>query len=479
MRWEPVIGLEIHAELKTRTKMFCDSLNDPNESRPNTNVCPICMAHPGSLPTINRQAVEKVIQVGLALSGSITPFTFFERKNYFYPDLPKGYQISQYARPLVENASLDISRPDGAVERIRVRRIHLEEDTGRSIHDSKTKTTLVDFNRAGIPLMELVTEPDLHNPTDARLAAESLQRIFQYVGASDANMDKGEMRIEANVSVRPAGSSELGTKVELKNINSFRFVDDAIRTEIARQTTLLERGEKVIQETRGWDAAAGTTVSQRLKEESQDYRYFPEPDLPPLEIGPETIETLRQSLPELPAVKLERFRNEYGIDAKIAATLVRDRRFAAFFEATASELHNQSLQLAANYLTTDIVKLLAAKEIAITEAPLTPENFAELITYIASNRISSRSAKETLAAMISSSIDPSVYIDEHGLWQESADTGLNEAAAHVIAANKKAADDFRKGKKEALQFLTGQVMKEARGADPKKVRALLEEQLRD
>ncbi|MDP3727013.1 MAG: Asp-tRNA(Asn)/Glu-tRNA(Gln) amidotransferase subunit GatB [bacterium] len=497
MTYEPVIGLEIHAELKTRTKMFCDSLNDPDETRPNMNVCPICMGHPGTLPVINRAAVEKVIQVGLAIEGAIAPVTRFDRKNYFYPDLPKGYQISQYDHPLVENGAFEVPDAVGAAKRIRIRRVHLEEDTGRSVHvggpstGSGRSATLIDFNRAGMPLLELVTEPDFSDASEARVFAEAFQQILQHLGASDANMEKGEMRIEANVSVRPAGARELGTKVELKNINSFRFVEDAIRAEVARQIGLAERGGKIVQETRGWDAAKGVTVSQRLKEESKDYRYFPEPDLPPLAIPLETVEELRRSLPELPAEKLRRFRDEYRIDAKLAGTLVRDRHIAGFFEAAISELQNwlketggkpndpKSFQLAANYLTTDVVKLLSEKGIPIAGSPLTPENFAELITYLAEGRLSSRAAKDVLAEMVASGTDPSVIIEERKLWQISETDELAAAVAGTIAANPKAAEDFRRGRREALQFLLGRVMKDAPGANPETVRALLEEKLRD
>lgn len=496
---EPVIGLEIHAELKTQTKMFCDSLNDPGETRPNTNICPVCMGHPGTLPVANRAAVHALIKVGLALGGTVAPFTQFERKQYFYPDLPKGYQISQYQHPLVRGGHLDIPADppsgmpssvehlDGETRRIRIQRVHLEEDTGRLAHHPDTKTTLVDFNRAGIPLMELVTEPDLHSAGEARRFAEELQRILRYLGASKANMEKGEMRIEANVSVRPAGSDALGTKVELKNINSFRFVEDAIRAEIERQTALLDRGEAVIQETRGWNETKHETVSQRLKEESQDYRYFPEPDLSLLRITAEVIEELRHELPELPAAKRHRFQVEFGIPSSLADHIVADRDRAGFFEATASELKSwlketggrqddpRPLQLAANYLTSDVARLLG--NAPIRESRLTPENFAELITYLAEGKVSSRTAKEVLGEMVASGADPSALIEARGLWQISEDGELTAAVADAIAANPKAAADYRSGRTSALQFLVGQVMKETHSANPETVRRILEETL--
>ena len=491
MNYQTTIGLEIHAELQTRTKMFCDSRNDSTETHPNVNICPICMGHPGTLPVINRDAVTKVIAVGLALDGTIAKEAHFERKNYFYPDLPKGYQISQYAEPLVSGGGLTIVRADGTIKRVRITRVHLEEDTGRSLHEPKTKTTLLDFNRAGIPLMELVTEPDIANAVEARKFAEKLQLILQYLSASDANMEKGQMRIEANVSLAPAGSPTLGTKVELKSINSFRFVEKAIEYEISRQRELLESGKPVRQETRGWDESKGVTVPQRTKEESQDYRYFPEPDLPPLEIDRARVEELRAGLPELPSEKLRRFREEFGIEPKLAETLIRERELASFFEKTVSELKEwlsstgkkphdpRPLQLAANYLTTDVAKLLTNSGTPIQESLVSPENFAELITYLAENRISSKTAKAVLEEMFSSGVDPSVFIEEHKLWQVSGRETLDAAVEGVIAANAKAAADYQRGKITALQFLVGQVMKEARGSNPEVVRKLLEDKLRD
>ena len=502
MTYEAVIGLEIHAELNTRTKMFCDSLNDPDEVHPNVNICPICMGHPGTLPVINREAVEKVLQVGLALHGTIAAFSQFDRKNYFYPDLPKGYQISQYQHPLVRGGFLEIEVPTESVapeipnskfqtRRIRIQRAHLEEDTGRLIHDPKTKTTLVDFNRAGIPLMELVTEPDLRSPEEARRFAGELQMILQYLGVSDADMEKAEMRIEANVSLRPVGSDTLGTKVELKNINSFRFVERAIAAEITRQGDLLNAGQKIRQETRGWNETKGTTVSQRLKEESQDYRYFPEPDLPPLQIEPSRVEELRARLPELPAEKLTRFREEYRIDAKLAAVLTAEKHLAHFFEAAASELREwlsatgkraddtPAYELAANYLTTDLVKLLSDADTPIQECLVTPENFAELITYLVEQRISSRAAKETLKEMFASGADPSVIIEERKLWQVSEPADFAATVERIVAVNPKAVADYRAGKAAALQFLVGQVMKGAKGANPEVIRKLLEEKLQE
>ncbi|RJQ37351.1 Asp-tRNA(Asn)/Glu-tRNA(Gln) amidotransferase subunit GatB [Candidatus Parcubacteria bacterium] len=488
--YEPIIGLEIHAELSTRTKMFCGSLNDPNETRPNTNVCPICMGHPGTLPVPNHDAIARVIQVGLALSAEIPEFSRFDRKNYFYPDLPKGYQISQYQHPLVSGGSLAVTRNDGTTKAIRITRVHLEEDTGRSIHDAKSGTTLLDFNRAGIPLMELVTEPDIRSAEEAKLFASELQQLLQHLGVSHADMERGQMRIEANVSLRPVGQKEFGTKVEVKNINSFRFVEKAINYEIGRQEKILLRGEKVLQETRGWDEASSSTVSQRSKEAAHDYRYFPEPDIPPLRIEHAWVEKLHAALPELPRQKRERFAAEFNIAPKLAAVIARDRAMAGFFEATISELEawlratgrerdTKAIALAANYLTTDLAKLTADAGASFADLKITTEDFAELMTYLVENRISSKAAKSVLAEMFATGTDPSNIIERDKLWQISDDSALAAAVESVIGMNEKAVADYRAGKPAALQFLLGQVMKSSRGADPAVVQKLLEQKLRD
>ena len=322
--FKPTIGLEIHAELKTRTKMFCGCLNDPLERHPNQNVCPVCLGHPGTLPAANKEAIRHILRLGTALGASVAEDSRFDRKNYFYPDLPKGYQISQYQYPLVKAGVLELPFSG---KKVRITRVHLEEDAARSVHDTKQKATLVDFNRSGVPLMELVTEPDMTSASQAREFAEELQLILRYLGISDADMEKGQMRVEANISV--SADSKLGTKVEVKNINSFRSVGRAIDFEIARQSGLLEKGEKVKQETRGWDDTEEKTVGQRSKEEAHDYRYFPEPDLPPLKLSeiPEfSPEILKAELPELPSQKRMRFRKEYGVDGEKLEIFVRDKK---------------------------------------------------------------------------------------------------------------------------------------------------------
>src|SRR3989344_5045452 len=318
MEYQATIGMEVHSELRTKTKMFCASKNDPDEKHPNINICPVCVGHPGTLPTANEEAIKHVQRVGLALGGNVQKFSRFDRKNYFYPDLPKGYQISQYQHPLIF---------EGKLNSVRITRVHLEEDTARLIHDEKGDT-LVDFNRAGVPLMELVTEPDLHDAKSAREFCEELQLVLRYLGASDANMEKGQMRCEANISIAPVGSDKFGTKVEIKNLNSFRAVEEAIEYEILRQKKVLEDGETVKQETRGWDENKKITFSQRVKESAHDYRYFSEPDLPPMEFGDKYIELLKGAIPALPAQKRARFKDEYGISEQLVETLVRDKNLA-------------------------------------------------------------------------------------------------------------------------------------------------------
>jgi len=490
MGYEPVIGLEIHAELKTKTKMFCYCLNDPNEKHPDLNICPVCMGHPGTLPVANGEAIRKVIMVGLALGGEIPEFSQFDRKNYFYPDLPKGYQISQYEHPLVRGGYLDIEIPSSKLQapssrRIRIRRIHLEEDTGRLIHDKATGASLVDFNRAGVPLMELVTEPDFRTGEEVKAFGEELQRILRYLGVSDADMEKGQMRVEVNISLRERNlelrtqNLELGTKVEIKNINSFKYAADAIEYEIKRQTAILDRGGKVVQETRGWNEFKQETFSQRIKEEAHDYRYFPEPDLPPLKISRELVEELRVQLSELPQAKRQRFAQEYGLEHEVVEVLVRGKEFADYFEAAASELKQHDIETPerprknatktlASLITGDFLRLLRDASADVSDIRVTPENFAELALYLAEDKISNLVAKQVLEEMFRSGEDPSDIIDRLGLWQMSDASDLEDIARHIIEENPKAVEDYRKGKAASLQFLVGQVMKDSRGkANPK------------
>ncbi len=473
-KYEPVIGLEIHAELKTKTKMFCDSLNDPDEKHPNINICPVCMGHPGTLPVANKEAIKKVIQVGLALGGTIPEFSQFDRKNYFYPDLPKGYQISQYEHPLVSGGAIEIQGKP-----IRITRVHLEEDTGRLIHDSKGGGTLVDFNRAGVPLMELVTEPDFRSGAEVREFGESLQQILRYLGASDADMEKGQMRVEVNISLREEGTEAFGTKVEIKNINSFKFAADAVDYEIARQSALLDEGGKVVQETRGWNERKGESFSQRLKEGSHDYRYFPEPDIPPLSISREFVRELQASLPELPKQKKARFVDEYKIDENIAGVIARDKDLAGYFENVVSELKEwgqssadaekkTGVRLAANFMTGDFLRLLNETLTPIPETIITPENFGEFIAIVANGTVSSSSAKVVFEEMFRTGRDPSDIIEEKKLTQISDAGALESIVKKIIELHPKPVLDYKNGIEQSLQFLVGQVMKETKGtANPK------------
>ena len=468
MKRQPTIGLEIHAELKTQTKMFCDSLNDPEEKHPNANVCPVCAGHPGTLPTINKAAVESVLKVGMALKGDIPQFSKFDRKNYFYPDLPKGYQISQYDLPLIFG---------GVLNGVRLRRIHLEEDTGRLIHSEDGKSSFVDYNRAGVPLMELVTEPDITTADQAVEFAKELQLILRYLGVSDADMEKGQMRVEANVSV--SADNVLGTKVEVKNINSFKAVHDAIEFEIKRQEEVLSSGGKIVQETRGWDDAKHKTVSQRIKEEAHDYRYFPEPDLPPLDLSKFDLAAIKVAVPELPKEKRLRFGKEYALKPEQAEVACRDRAVAEYFEEAASELKSEDaradFQLLYNYLTSDLFGLMAETGAAIGDIKIDPENFADLVILASGGKISSRTAKDILRKMLETGMDPNDIVKRENLGQISDESALEQTVASILKKHSAAVADFKKGKESALQFLIGKAMAELKGkGNPK----LLQEMFR-
>jgi aspartyl-tRNA(Asn)/glutamyl-tRNA(Gln) amidotransferase subunit B len=463
MEVRPTIGLEIHAELATHTKMFCSCKNDPDEDRPNINVCPVCLAHPGTLPTINEEAVHHILKIGTAVGGTLADFSEFDRKSYFYPDIPKGYQISQYEHPLVFG---------GTLVGVELTRIHLEEDTARSIHVSDR--SLVDFNRAGIPLMELVTEPVITDAQTAGAFARELQLLLRTLGASDANLEKGEMRIEANVSVSQE-EGRLGTKVEVKNLNSFRSFERAIAHEVSRQTTALEKGEGVLQETRGWNEARGETFSQRLKEGSADYRYFPEPDLPKLflsEVRAFNPETLLSELPELPSERRRRYANTFGLKEEDVAFLVATPERTEFFDTLTEELDADKILtvLATNYYVSDLAGI-AGK--------MSASSFAKLIRMLRDNLLSSRGAKDTLAVMQKEGGDPETIAKDKGLIQVH-DTGeLKKAALRVIEEHKGVADDYRAGKEAALQYLVGQAMKATKGAgNPKILREILVEELK-
>ncbi len=540
----PVIGLEIHAELKTRTKMFCDCLNDPDEKVPNKNICPVCTGHPGTLPVMNKKAIEALIKIGMALAGEIPAVSKFDRKNYFYPDIPKGYQISQYDMPFVAG---------GFLKGVKITRVHLEEDTGRLVHATSdmrqatsgnedshvavninhSPSTFVDFNRAGIPLMELVTEPDIRSADQVGEFATELQLVLRYLGVSDADMEKGQMRVEVNISLGeiadkrglnadgrgndssaksasslPAGQAGqhqsakispsgliLGTKVEVKNINSFKAAVLAAKYEIERQAKALEAGEKIVQETRGWDDVKKITVSQRKKESSHDYRYFPEPDLPPLDLSQFDFKKLKLDIPELPQAKRARFTKEYGLKPEQTELLIGDRLFADYFEGVASELkeHSQGsdvssqlsaklLQLAVNYLTSDLRSLMVAAGVSDpNKTKISAENFADLIILVASEKVSSRGAKDILAKMFTHGGEPEEIMKSEGHEQVSDKGVFAKMAADIIVANPGPVADYKKGKEAALMFFVGQGMKKAKemklGANPNVLKEVFRELL--
>lgn len=458
--YTPTIGLEIHAELKTATKMFCRSKNDPDEDRPNVNICPVCMAHPGTLPVINREAVRHVLRVGLALKAQLADYTEFDRKNYFYPDLPKGYQLSQYEYPLVAR---------GELNGVAITRVHLEEDTASSIHEEGEGTT-IDFNRASVPLMELVTEPVITSAKQAGDFARELQLVLRYLGASDANMEKGEMRVEANVSVGKGGV--LGTKVEIKNLNSFRAMERAIEHEIKRQTQLLERGQAVVQETRGWDEGKQATFPQRVKEGSADYRYFPDPDLPSLRLSeiPEFAQAVIQaSMPELPGERRTRYL-ALGIKTEDADAFVRDGALGGFFEEVVASWGDDpaKVTLASNYIANDLVNLRRDTEKRDTdsqsEISISALHFRKIIEMLAGRRVSSRAAKDLLVESSATGADPEQIATEKNLFQISSTADLEQVVTQVIEQNRAVVADYKAGKASALEYLLGQCMKATRGA---------------
>ncbi len=486
-KYIPVIGMEIHVELKTKSKMFCACKNGlGEESEPNVYICPVCTAQPGTLPVPNVEAIRFVQLAGLASSCRLNTDSKFDRKNYFYPDIPKGYQISQYDQPFCEAGFLEVLG-----KKIGVTRIHLEEDTGKLVHPKGVDYSLVDFNRAGVPLMELVTEPDLETAQEARVFCQKLQQICRYLKISDADMEKGHMRCEVNLSLHKEGEEKLsGTKVEVKNINSFKFVEKAIAYEIERQAEVLEKGEKVVQETRGWDSNRNTTITQRKKESAHDYRYFPEPDIPPFKFMPEDIEELRHKLPELPDQKVKRFKDEYGLSDDAILVLTIDPELAAYFENVVSEIEEKieckefllsrekALVLSANYMITELRKHLMINGEGISELKITPENYAELIAFVGEGKISSSGAQVVLSEMYQTGADPSQIIKEKNLLQMSDVEELEKIILEVLAKNEKSISDFKAGKENALKFLVGQVMAASKGkANPQVAEGLLRKKL--
>lgn len=465
----PTIGLEIHAELKTKSKMFCPCKNDPEEKNPNVNVCPICMGHPGTLPVPNKEAIKHTLKVGLAVEGTLADFSEFDRKNYFYPDIPKGYQISQYKYPFVSGGKIRIKVKENGVDvskDIHLTRIHLEEDTAKSSHDTGDYS-LVDYNRSSLPLMELVTEPVMHSGGEASAFAKEFQLILQYLGASDANMEKGEMRVEANISVSK-DPNKLGTKVEVKNLNSFKSVERACIYEIERHIGVLENGEVIVQETRGFDETTGKTFSQRKKEDSHDYRYFPEPDIPKLYISeiPEFAETeLRKEMAELPRTKRERYEKEYGIKADDIEFYIDNKNLADFFEQTIENFcdDKECIKLASNYIVSDLAGMM--KNNGVTETgQVFPSAFGKMMLMVRDGKLSSRGAKDILAILFKEGGDPEKIADEKGWILKNDPEELKRILTDIIAQNEAVVLEYKSGKEAVLNSLVGKAMKATGGS---------------
>ncbi len=482
VRYETVIGIEVHAQLLTRSKMFCGCANPTLDSPPNSHVDPVCLGMPGVLPVINREAVELTIMTGLALNCEIASEAKFDRKNYHYPDLMKGYQISEYDLPICRNGWLEIEVGD-QVKRVGITRVHLEEDTARLLHQTDQAIgepySLVDVNRSGVPLMEIVSEPDIRSAEETRAYLQKLRQVLRYIGASRANMEEGNMRCEPNVSIRPAGSSAFGAKVELKNINSIKHAYDAVRFEEGRQAAVLDAGGRVVQETRGWREETGQAVPQRTKEFAEDYRYFPEPDLPPLVITPDWVDRIRARMPELPDAKRLRFQDQYGLSAYDSRILAESRARGDFFEdATAAAGGVSRAKTVANWINGDFARILNARGVDIQDAAVTPGMLAELLALQENGAISGKTAKDVLEQMFETARPAATIVAEQGLGQIESQDEVSSAVDRVIEVHEKAVQDFRSGKEEAIKFLVGQVMRETRGrARPDVVTSILKEKL--
>ncbi len=481
-KYEAVIGIECHVELKTQSKMFCGCANEFG-GEPNTQICPVCLALPGALPVPNELAIRHLVRAGLAVNAEIPAFSKFDRKNYFYPDMPKNYQISQYDMPLTQGGIVEFWLPDGTRKRCRLTRIHLEEDTGKLSHMGNTdgrlagsEASLVDYNRAGVPLMECVSEPDLRSAEEAVGFLEALKRLFVQLGVSDVKMEEGSLRCDANVSIRLRGASEYGTKTEIKNMNSFRSVGRAIESEIERQIALVESGQRVQQETRGWNESQGTTHLQRSKEKAHDYRYFPEPDLLPICFTPSEISALRASLPPLPHARFDRYSHEYHFSAAVATQLIDTPGLADYLDDVVAA--GAPAQSAANFVLTDCSRLANETGVALPASHLTPAALAELIALVEEKTIGSKIAKEVLSRIWREGGSPRALVIAENLAQVTDPNVIDAFVAKVLAANPQSVSDFRSGKEKALMFLRGQVIKESAGkADPLVVETRLRAQL--
>ncbi len=478
MKYEAVIGLEVHTELQTKTKIFC-SCRTSFGADPNTNVCPVCLGLPGVLPVLNKKVLEYAVRAGLALNCEISRFSKFDRKNYYYPDLPKNFQTSQFDLPICEHGYLDVE-VEGEKRRIRITRAHMEEDAGKLVHHGTSITdsdySLVDYNRTGTPLLEIVSEPDMRSAKEAVAYMEKMRAILQYVGISDCRMEEGSLRCDANVSVRPVGQKELGTKTEIKNINSFKGVERAIEYEAMRQAELLEDGGKVVQETRTWDEKEGVTKSMRTKEEANDYRYFPEPDLVPFTVSDEYIENIRKSLPELPDARKERYMKEFGLSSEDAVFMTNDKATADYFEAAVDA--GADPKACVNWLMGEFASQLSTDGIEIAKAPVSAENLAALLKLISKGTISGKIAKKVFATMWKEGGNPEEIVKAQGLIQISDTAELSKLVDEVVGKNPKAVEDFKAGKKKAVGALVGQIMKATKGkANPRVINELLNKKL--
>lgn len=479
MSYEAVIGLEIHSELKTNTKIFCGCATTFGAEH-NTHVCPVCLGLPGVLPTLNKRVLEFAIKAGLALNCEINKFSKFDRKNYYYPDLPKNWQTSQYDLPICENGYVDITKSNGETKRIRITRIHMEEDAGKLVHSGNTikdsDTSNVDYNRTGVPLIEIVSEPDMSSPEEARLYMEKVKSILQYIDVSNCKMEEGNLRADLNVSLRPAGSDVLGTRTEMKNINSFKAVEEALTYEIERQEEVLEDGGHIIQETRTWDPDRGITLSMRSKENAHDYRYMPEPDLVPIITTDEEIEVFRKSLPELPDARKARLEEQFGLSAYDAGIITSSREMAEYFDAVIET--GADAKLAANWIMGDLSKNLNAESLEISDSPVDAKRLGEMIGLISKGTISSKIAKKVFEEMWKSPDSPEKIVKDKGLVQITDTKAIEEIVDKVIEANQKAVEDYKSGNKKAIGALVGQVMKQSKGkANPQTVNQILAQKL--
>ncbi len=473
--YEIVIGLEVHVELHTESKIFCPCPNLFGQS-PNTNICPVCLGLPGSLPVFNENALHLAMKAALALSCRVASFSKFDRKTYFYPDLPKAYQISQYDLPLAHYGHVDVFNQGQLIRRVRIERLHMEEDAGKLLHDDESKATYVDYNRSGVPLVEIVTAPDLRSPEEARLFLETLKKILLYTEVSDCKMEEGSLRCDANISLRPRGVEELGRKVEIKNMNSFKAVQKGLEYEVKRQESILQQGGAIAQETRGWEEEEGITYEMRSKEEEQDYRYFPEPDLPPLLLSESMIDEFRKEIPELPAERSQRFVLSHGLTPYQAEILTGSKKMADYFEAALK--HYNQPQKISNWLLGDVLGLMKNTNREIDEVELTPQYLAELVKMVDGEEISGKMAKELLAHAFKSGKNPKDILQEKGLELISDENKIIEITRQVIASHPAAAGDYLAGHEKAVKFLVGQVMKATRGqANPQIAARIVKEEL--